>query len=175
MTYSVEQLTSEDFAGAADGLGALLAATVADGASLGFLAGLTPDAAAEWWRGLTPEVGAGRRLVWVARADDGRIAGTVGCTPGLKDNGRHRAEIVKLMVAPSARGHGLARRLLAAVEAYAAGAGVTLLVLDTETGSPAERMYRAAGWTEVGTVPGYAADPQGVLMPSTYFYKVTGA
>ncbi|TXS34783.1 N-acetyltransferase, partial [Streptomyces sp. OR43] len=52
--------------------------------------------------------------------------------------------------------------------------GVTLLVLDTESGSPAEWLYRSAGWTECGSVPDYAADPAGVLKPTTFYYKAVG-
>ncbi|WP_415953273.1 GNAT family N-acetyltransferase [Streptomyces sp. KLOTTS4A1] len=168
----VELLTASGLDECAEALGELLAATVAAGSSLGFLAGLTPAEAAAWWRGLKDEVAAGRLLVWVARAE-GRVHGTVGLVPGLKENGRHRGEVVKLMVAPWARGRGVARRLLSCVESFAAGAGMTLLTLDTETGSPAERLYRAVGWAETGTVPGYATDPEGRLMPSTFFHKPT--
>ncbi|NEE36804.1 GNAT family N-acetyltransferase, partial [Streptomyces sp. SID7982] len=60
---------------------------------------------------------------------------------------------------------------LAAVEAYAATEGITLLILDTESGSLAEQVYRKAGWTTVGSVPGYAADPAGSLKPTTFYYK----
>ncbi|MER7177208.1 GNAT family N-acetyltransferase [Streptomyces mesophilus] len=173
-TTTVERLSADALDTCADELGELLAATVAGGASLGFLAGFGREEAARWWRGLAAEVADGRLLVWVARSD-GRIDGTVGCVPVLKDNGRHRGEVVKLMVGPHARGRGLAGRLLTTVEAYAAGAGLTLLVLDTETGSAADRLYRAQGWTETGTVPDYAADPSGKLMPSTFFHKTLSA
>ncbi|MBC9713799.1 GNAT family N-acetyltransferase [Streptomyces sp. TRM66268-LWL] len=168
---SVERLSAAGLEACAGELGELLAATVAGGASLGFLAGFGSAEAARWWRGLAADVADGRLLVWVARSEDGQVLGTVGCAPGFKDNGRHRGEVVKLMVGPQARGRGVARTLLRTVEEYAAGAGMSLLVLDTETGSPAERLYRATGWTEMGTVPDYAADPQGRLMPSTFFYK----
>ncbi|MDV9196106.1 GNAT family N-acetyltransferase, partial [Streptomyces sp. Wh19] len=87
---------------------------------------------------------------------------------------RHRAEVAKLMVRPSARGRGVGRSLLDAAERSAAGAGVTLLVLDTESGSPAERLYRSAGWTECGSIPDYAGDPAGVLRPTTLYYKAIG-
>ncbi|CAM5259023.1 Acetyltransferase [Streptomyces alboniger] len=154
----------------ADGLAELLVETVRGGASLGFLADLDGAGAARWWRGLAGEVGAGRHAVWVA-LDAGRVTGTVGVAFTDKPNGRHRAEITKLMVHPSARGQGLARALLASAEAAAADAGVTLLVLDTETGSPAEALYRGAGWTPAGSIPDYATDPAGTLHPTTLFYK----
>ncbi|WP_420160619.1 GNAT family N-acetyltransferase [Nocardiopsis sp. CNT-189] len=86
----------------------------------------------------------------------------------------HRAEVVKPMVAPSARGRGLGRRLLEAAERYAAEAGATLLLLDTETGSAADRLYASAGWTGYGVVPDHTAEPGGALRDCTFFYKRIG-
>ncbi|MGW1182606.1 GNAT family N-acetyltransferase [Streptomyces drozdowiczii] len=157
----------------ADELAALLVETVEGGSSVGFLAPLDRAAAAEWWRARAASVEAGQLEVWIAR-DGERIAGTIGLVRAPLPNARHRAEVAKLMVRPSARGRGLGRELLAAVERAAAEEGVTLLVLDTESGSPAERLYRAAGWTECGSVPDYATDPDGVLKPTTFYYKAAG-
>ncbi|WP_181807842.1 GNAT family N-acetyltransferase, partial [Streptomyces shenzhenensis] len=84
-------------------------------------------------------------------------------------------ELVKLMVHRDARGRGVARGLLAVAEEAAAAAGITLLHLDTETDSPAERLYRSAGWTRAGVIPDYAADPSGVLRPTTLYYKRVAA
>ncbi|MEU1021026.1 GNAT family N-acetyltransferase [Streptomyces sp. NPDC005904] len=157
----------------ADDLGRLLADTVRGGASLGFLADLDRASAAAWWRGLAPAIEEGRLAVWAAH-DAERVVGTVSVAFTDKPNGRHRAEIAKLMVHPSARGQGLARSLLSAAEDAAARAGVTLLVLDTETGSPAETLYAKAGWTSAGTIPDYATDPAGTLRATTLFYKRLG-
>ncbi|WP_392668559.1 GNAT family N-acetyltransferase [Streptomyces sp. LN785] len=154
----------------ADELAALLVETVDSGASVGFLAPLDREAAAAWWRGRAAEVDAGHQRVWLAR-DGERVAGTIGLHLTSLPNGRHRAQVTKAMVRPSRRGQGLGRSLLAAVEEAAAAAGLTLLVLDTETGSPAERLYRSAGWTECGSIPRYAGDPAGVLKPTTFYYK----
>ncbi|MEU6123950.1 GNAT family N-acetyltransferase [Streptomyces sp. NPDC047123] len=164
---------------AAEGLADLLVDTVRGGASLGFLAGLDRAAAAAWWRGLAPALADGRLAVWALTDDQGeggrRVTGTVGLAFEDKPNGRHRAEITKLMVHRSARGKGHARALLAAAEQAAVRAGVTLLVLDTETGSPAQALYRSAGWAEAGSIPDYAADPAGVLHATTLYYKRLGA
>ncbi|HWO59700.1 MAG TPA: GNAT family N-acetyltransferase, partial [Umezawaea sp.] len=54
----------------------------------------------------------------------------------------------------------------------ASEAGASLLVLDTETGSPAEGIYTSTGWTAVGVIPDYALDPEGKLAPTTILYKV---
>jgi ribosomal protein S18 acetylase RimI-like enzyme len=82
--------------------------------------------------------------------------------------------VAKLIVHRDARGRGLGRQLLSLAEEAAAKAGATLLLLDTQTGSAAEALYRKAGWTAAGVIPDYAADPTGVLHPTTLFYKALG-
>ncbi|RPK73359.1 Acetyltransferase [Streptomyces sp. ADI97-07] len=157
----------------ADELAALLIDTVEGGASVGFLTPLDRASAATWWRERAVAVEEGRHQVWIAR-DGERLAGTIGLVKPALPNARHRAEVAKLMVRPSSRGHGVGRALLAAVERSAAAEGLTLLVLDTETGSPAERLYSAAGWTECGSIPAYAGDPAGALRATTFYYKAVG-
>ncbi|MEU1315951.1 GNAT family N-acetyltransferase [Streptomyces tibetensis] len=148
----------------------LLCDTVNGGASVGFLAPLTRAEALTWWEERAADVAAGRLAVWVA-CEGERVLGTVSLAFPGKTNSRHRAELVKLMVHREARGRGLGRGLLATAQDAAAAAGVTLLHLDTETGSPAETLYRSAGWTPIGAIPDYAADPGGVLRPTTIYYK----
>ncbi|MFJ9846361.1 GNAT family N-acetyltransferase [Kitasatospora sp. NPDC101155] len=167
----IVRLAAADLTADQDGLADLLLDAVADGASIGFLDGLDRTEAARWWLQYEDALAAGHRLGWIARDPGGRIVGTVSLVLGDKDNGRHRAEVVKLMVHRDARGQGLARRLLDTAERAAAAASATLLMLDTRTDSPAERLYRSAGWTPYGLVPGYAADPDGTLASCTFFYK----
>ncbi len=170
--YAVGLVTAQELPGAAEELAALLVDTVHGGASLGFLAPLDHGEATAWWRALGPDLADGRRLLWTVRARvDGRLAGTVQLRPAATANGRHRGEVAKLMVHPADRGHRLAGRLLATLEERASALGLRLLVLDTETDSPAERMYEAAGWTRVGSVPDYATDPTGVPHPTTIFFR----
>ncbi|MFD5256914.1 GNAT family N-acetyltransferase [Streptomyces bobili] len=138
--------------GHAGELAGLLADTVAGGASVGFLAPLDRAQALAWWEGRAAGVAAGHPAVWAA-LDGDRVTGTVTLAFPDKPNSRHRAELVKLMVHRDARGQGLGRRLLATAEEAAAAAGVTLLHLDTETDSPAEHLYRTAGWTRAGIIP----------------------
>ncbi|MEK2490769.1 GNAT family N-acetyltransferase [Kitasatospora purpeofusca] len=186
--YTVRPVTAEELLGAAEELGGLLADSVDGGASVGFLAPLDAGAAGDWWRALAPEVGAGRLLLWVAYPEAGpgvdagagidagrRIAGTVQLRPASTANGRHRAEVAKLMVHRADRGRGLAGRLLGTLEAEAVGRGIRTLVLDTETDSPAERLYAAAGWTRVGTVPDFATDPAGVPHATSIYFKALPA
>lgn len=162
----VELLAPDAVRAHAAGLGALLVDAVDDGASVGFLAPLDPAEAAAWWTGV-----AGDREVWAAFGPDGSVTGAVTLLRTATANGRHRGEIARLLVHRAARGRALGRRLLAAAEARAAATGLTLLVLDTQTDSPAERLYRGAGWTPAGTIPDYAADPAGTLRATTLYYK----
>ncbi len=157
-----------------DELAELLVDTVGGGASVGFLAPLDRAAAGAWWKERAGGVAEGRLAVWVA-FDGGQVVGTVSLAFPDKPNSRHRAELVKLMVRRGVRGQGLGRRLLTVAETAAVAAGITLLHLDTETDSPAEGLYRSAGWTRAGVIPDYAADPTGVLRPTTLYYKHVGA
>lgn len=60
------------------------------------------------------------------------------------------AEVKRMWVAPSARGLGLGRRLLAELEARAAGRGVRVLRLETNgTLTEAVSLYRSAGYRGV--------------------------
>ncbi|MET7733319.1 GNAT family N-acetyltransferase [Streptomyces sp. NPDC005402] len=152
----------------------LLVDTVDGGSSIGFLAPMDRAAAVAWWKERVGAVAAGHLVVWAAY-DGHRAVGTVSLAFPDKPNSRHRAELVKLMVRRDARGQGLGRRLLGTAEEAARAAGITLLHLDTETDSPAERLYGSAGWTRAGVIPDYAADPAGVLRPATLYYKRLGA
>jgi hypothetical protein len=65
------------------------------------------------------------------------------------------------------------RALIVAEDAEHVGreAGKSLLVLDTITGSDADRLYAREGWVRVGEVPDYAYMPHGELRGTTFFYR----
>lgn len=46
-----------------------------------------------------------------------------------------------------------------------------LKVLDTETDSPAEAVYKKLGYVEMGKIPKYGMSPTGELKDGTFFYK----
>ena len=73
----------------------------------------------------------------------------VGCG-GLMFHGDAPAKVKRMWVAPSVRGLGVGRRLLAELEAQAAARGVTVLRLETN-GALAEAisLYRTSGYREV--------------------------
>jgi DNA-binding MarR family transcriptional regulator/GNAT superfamily N-acetyltransferase len=74
----------------------------------------------------------------------------LGCV-GLKGSGGEVAEIKRLWVSPAARGLGLGRQLMEAVEQAARTLSIRVLRLDTNSAlSEALRLYRRSGWTEIG-------------------------
>jgi acetyltransferase len=79
--------------------------------------------------------------------------------------------VVKFLVRRPARGRGHGRALLSELESHAGATGRWLLTLDTETGTPAEAMYERWGWQRYGVVEDYAARPDSVLAPTTFFVK----
>lgn len=155
-----------------DGLAELLRDAVHGGASVGFLAPLAEDAALAYWRRVRDQLQDGLAL-WVAEAD-GRVVGSVQLECCGKENGRHRAEVQKLLVLASHRGRGIASRLMQAVEDFARESGRSLLVLDTLSDSAAASVYRHLGWKYAGSIPAYAATPDGVLHATSYFFKQLG-
>jgi GNAT superfamily N-acetyltransferase len=88
----------------------------------------------------------------------------IGCV-GLKGGGGESAEIKRLWVAPSARGLGLARRLMKAAEDAARELSIKTLRLDTNSALPeAQQLYRSGGWNEIER---FNDDPY----PDTFFEK----
>jgi len=75
------------------------------------------------------------------------------------------AEVKRMWVEPEARGRGLSRRLLAALEAEAAAQGIGLLRLETGIASAeALGLYRSAGFVECPPFADYRPDPNSVFM-----------
>lgn len=87
-----------------------------------------------------------------------RSAGDVlGCV-SLKCHEPTVGEIKRLWVAPTARGQGLARRLMARVEDEARALGFTGLVLDTNGAlTEAIALYRASGWHDTEAYTSFPA------------------
>ena len=151
------------------GLVDLLIDVVDGGASVGFLAPLSRDRAAAYWSQVLASLGSALAL-WIAEAD-GRVVGSVQLALCEKENGRHRADLQKLVVLRAYRGRGVAAALVETAEAFARADRRSLLVLDTEAQSPAERVYQRLGWQRVGEIPQYAARTDGELWATAYYYK----
>lgn len=73
------------------------------------------------------------------------------------------AEVKRLWVAPDARGQGLARRLMNAIESEARALGYNRLKLDTNAALPeAIALYRKTGWAETAAYSKF---------PSTHWFE----
>lgn len=156
-------------------LAAVLIDCVEGGASVGFMAPLAPVKAEAFWHGVAKSVARGERILLVAEhTATGELLGTVQVILAQPENQPHRGEIAKMLVHRRARHRGLGARLMRAAQDAARAAGKTLLVLDTVTGTDAERLYQRLGWCRVGEIPNYALWPDGRPCPTTYYYKPLG-
>jgi GNAT superfamily N-acetyltransferase len=151
-------------------LAAVLHDCVEGGASVSFMAPFSMEEARAYFESVEPEVEAGRRVL-LAAFDEGRLVGTVQLAAAWPPNQPHRADVAKLLVRRAARRRGVGRRLMERAEAEALAEGWTLLVLDTVTGDPAERLYERMGWIKVGVIPNFALYPDGRPCDTTVFYK----
>lgn len=90
----------------------------------------------------------------------------VGCAALVRCDGY--GEIKRMFVADTARGLGIGRRLLRAIENEARKAKLSLLRLETGTKQPeAQRLYRTAGFRDVPPFGAYGPDPLSVFMEKT--------
>ena len=151
----------------------LLVDCVNGGGSMGFLRPLGVADARDHWLAAARGAEAGERVILVAReGPEGPIVGSAQLVPATQQNGRHRAEVQKVMVSSTHRRRGIARRLMAELETLARTRGVTLIVLDTAEGwSGARAFYESIGYTYAGGIPDFALDPDGAPTTNAIYYK----
>ncbi|UTY58459.1 GNAT family N-acetyltransferase [Massilia sp. erpn] len=169
---TIEELDGAGLRANLDALAEVLHDCVQHGASVGFVFPFTLDDARGFWRELVPQIESGARKLLVARDADGVVCATVQLGLAMPPNGRHRADVNKMLVHTRARRQGLAGKLLAAAEEHARALGRSLLVLDTWSGSPAEDLYRKQGYQLCGQIPQYALAAEGGLGATTVMYKL---
>lgn len=168
----IETLTSESASRCLPELVALLSDAVKHGASVGFVAPLGVDEASAYWRGIIDDLGGETRVLFGAFDDGNRLIGSAQLALERRANGRHRAEVQKVLVLASARRCGIGAALMARIEAEAAARRRTLLFLDTSSGAGgATSFYDALGYRLVGSIPDYAADPDGRLVANAIYYR----
>jgi GNAT superfamily N-acetyltransferase len=168
VTYEV--VTAGALASILPDLGDILADAVDSGSSVSFLRPFSAADATAWWAAQAAGIEDGSFRPIVARID-GQAVGCAVLVPSRKPNSPHRAEVVKVLVHRRARRRGVGSGLMAAIEALARADGRWLLLLDTTTGSDADRMYRRLGWVAFGEVPNHALTADGRLSDTTYFFK----
>ncbi len=151
---AVERLTAfkagdlHDLCDAAD-------AAILDGGGFGWLTPPSRNVMEPYWQGvlLVPE-----RELFVARLD-GTIAGSAQLLRPQKNNEAQAltGQLTTFFLAPWARGHGLARMLVEAVERGARKAGLRVLNLDVrDSQKRAIQIYEQLGYHRFGTHPHYA-------------------
>jgi GNAT superfamily N-acetyltransferase len=166
----VRVLSAEDAERERGHLAETLYDCVADGASVSFMAPYPLEEAYRWWGGVIASVAADKTVLLAAYAD-GVLSGTVQIGLDVPPNQPHRGDVKKLLVHRRARGQGLASALMTRLEQEAKARSLTLLTLDTVTGSNAERLYTKLGWTRCGIIPNYALFPDGTPCATTVFWK----
>lgn len=144
-------------------------AAIRDGGGFGWLTVPERELFESYWRGvvLVPE-----RVLLVGRLD-GTIAGAVQLLRAPRNNEAqaHAATLTASFVAPWARGHGLARRLVVGVENAARTRGIKVLNLDVRVSQTAAiALYEATGYKRFGVHPHYA-EVNGQPVAGYYFYK----
>ncbi|ATY65147.1 Acetyltransferase [Cordyceps militaris CM01] len=144
-----------------------------------FLPPLSHGKLLSWWKARIAELADGSRVIFLlldgtnplGSIEGPEIVGVVMLVLPSSETGPFRCLVEKLLIHRRFRGRGGARLLMSALEAEALKRRRTLLLLDTETGSPAEAVYKKLGYTEMGRIPGYGISPTGDLKEGTFFYK----
>lgn len=156
----------------AEGLADVLLDVVEGGASVGFMSPLSRPKAVAFWQQALESAARGERILLVAEdIASNTVVGTIQVLLDMPENQPHRCDVAKMQVHRRARRRGLGIALMRAAETAARLAGRTLLVLDTATGSDAERLYTRLGWQRCGVIPDYALWPTGGLCSTTVFYR----
>ena len=166
----IRQINADEGRRYVSSLAAVLLDCVAGGASVSFMASLSQTEAESFFSMVLQEVGRGNRVLLAAFLDS-ELVGTIHVVTAMPPNQPHRAELAKLLVLRSARGQGIARRLMEKAEEVSRHAGKSLLVLDTVTGGVAEQLYISMGWNKAGVIPNYALFPDGAFCDTTVFWK----
>lgn len=141
----------------------IVRAALTDDASRALIAALNAELSATYPEpganhfGLDPaDVAEGRGAFLVAWRD----GEPVGCGAVRALDGE-RGELKRMYVAPAARGTGLGRRLVEALEAEARKLGVRRLVLETGTRQQAAlALYRATGFEPIPLYGEYTSSPE---------------
>lgn len=169
----IRQLTAAEARHHLPALADVLHDCVEGGASIGFIAPFSKADAQAFFEKVVQGVEHGDRVL-LAAFQDSKLVGTVQMIHAPMPNQPHRGDIAKMLVLRSERGRGIGALLMQHIEEASRLAGKTVLVLDTVTGDPGERLYTRAGWNRVGVIPNYAVYPDGRLCATTFFFKQIG-
>ncbi len=143
---------------------------IEDGGGFGWVDLPQRDALESYWKGV---ITAPTRQLFVARLD-GTICGTTQLVLPPKNNEAqgHIIQLTTNFIAPWARGYGLAKMLLEAVEKKSLKDGYAVINLDVrDTMEGAIKLYESLGYQQFGSHP-YSVRAHGKTVESRYYYKV---
>jgi ribosomal protein S18 acetylase RimI-like enzyme len=142
---------------------------ILDGNGFGWLTPPPRRVLESYWRGvlLMPQ-----RDLFVARLDGAIVGSTQLLRPAPNNEAQsHAVQLTTFFIAPWARGHGLARGLLAAVEEAALAQGYVQVDVDMRaTQTAALQLAEACGFTRWGEKPHYAV-VNGVYVSGIFYSK----
>ncbi len=143
---------------------------IESGGGFGWIEIPSRDVLERFWKGvlIIPD-----RKLFVGRLD-GIIGGTAQLilTPNNNQAQAFSATITNVFVAPWARGHGIAKKLMLAIEEKAQSLDIAVLNLDVrETQTAAINLYERLGYQKWGTKPHYAR-VKGNIIAGHYYSKV---
>lgn len=145
-------------------------AAIEGGGGFGWIKLPARDILERYWQGV---VTIPMRDLFVARLD-GVICGTCQLVkpPANNEAQSFAAQLTTNFVAPWARGYGLAKKLIEAVENKARKDGVAVINLDVrETMEQAIKLYEKTGYIRIGTHP-YYARVDGKVLKGYYYTKL---
>ena len=149
-------------------LAEILISVVNDGASVGWLTAPSLEEALTYWKST---LRSGNVLLLAYEGD--HVVGTAQLELAQRANGRHRAEVSKVLVHPAHQGNGIGRILMTEVELTAQRYGRTLLHLDTNEDDTTNAFYQRLSWIRAGTIPQWAGSgPNNELHGTTFYYKL---
>lgn len=91
----------------------------------------------------------------------------------LSRTGFEEEELLLFAVLPEYRGRGIGRSILHALAQAARSRGAARLLLEMRRGNPAERLYRAFGFTLIGERKDYYRTPFGTRIDAlTFAYEI---
>jgi ribosomal protein S18 acetylase RimI-like enzyme len=145
-------------------------AAIVEGGGFGWVQAQDRAVLARHFRGvlLVPD-----RVLFLARLD-GTVVGSAQLVRPPRNNEAQAfaAQLTHAYIAPYARGHGLARKLVERVEQHAASVGFRVLNLDVrETQVRAIALFESLGYIRWGTHPAYAR-VDGRTVAGHYYHKL---
>jgi len=141
-----------------------------------FLPPLDSDRILGYWQAQAASVSQSGRIIFFTLAHnsigDEEVSSVVMLQGSNSEAEPFRAEVLKLLVSPDHRRKGIAKALMRKLEIVAREKGSTILLLDTEVGSEAEKVYPRLGYTLLGVIPEFGISPKDRrLVGGAFFYK----